>query len=186
MLVATATKVIERDGIEALSLRALARELGVTSGAPHHHFAERDDLLGAVAEHGWAELVEHVQRRLAATTPKPLHAGAHAYVGFALARPELYRLMTSRRLRDRARFAALHERGRLAFQFLVGLVEHALGVRGAAARATAVTAWSALHGFVSLVSDGYLDDEIAATDRDALIAATIDVALGALGHLIAE
>jgi len=51
-----ATEIIENDGIEALSLRGIARDLGVSHGAPNRHFRTRAHLLSALATDGWEKM----------------------------------------------------------------------------------------------------------------------------------
>lgn len=94
-LVAAGRRILEADGPSALSLRAVAREAGVSPAAPYHHFKDKGELLDAVAEEGWHELGEAVAvGRAAAATPKAvmLEIGV-AYVTFARRNPALYRLM---------------------------------------------------------------------------------------------
>lgn len=55
-LLERAAEVIERDGIEALTLRGLARDLGVSHGAPNRHFRNKEDLLSTLARHGYEAL----------------------------------------------------------------------------------------------------------------------------------
>ena len=51
-----ATEIIEDEGIEALSLRRIARDLGVSHGAPNRHFKTKTHLLSALATDGWEKL----------------------------------------------------------------------------------------------------------------------------------
>src|SRR5829696_8419748 len=52
-LVDTARRLLESEGPSALSLRAVAREAGVSPAAPYHHFKDKGELLDAVAQEGW-------------------------------------------------------------------------------------------------------------------------------------
>ena len=54
-LLRAALELLHEGGVEALTLRAVARRAGVSPGAPYHHFADKDALLAAVAEDGFAE-----------------------------------------------------------------------------------------------------------------------------------
>ena len=51
-LMDSADAILERDGPNALSLRAVAREAGVSPAAPYHHFKDKDELLSAIAREG--------------------------------------------------------------------------------------------------------------------------------------
>src|SRR6476620_1889302 len=57
-LVDAAQAILEREGPAALSLRAVAREAGVSPAAPYHHFKDKDELIGAVAQRGFQMLTE--------------------------------------------------------------------------------------------------------------------------------
>ena len=94
-LVDAARRILEAEGAQALSLRAVAREAGVSPAAPYHHFKDKTELLEAVAHGGWEALTEAIiaARRSA---PDPRDAIANigvAYVNFARENPALYRLM---------------------------------------------------------------------------------------------
>ena len=89
--------ILERDGPAALSLRAVAREAGVSPAAPYHHFKDKSDLMDAVAEVGWEELGACMVKAKADADPATkLQALGAAYVVFARANPAIYRIMYDR------------------------------------------------------------------------------------------
>jgi AcrR family transcriptional regulator len=94
-LILAGRRILEKEGPTALSLRAVAREAGVSPAAPYHHFKDKGDLLAAVASEGWQELGEAIGKaRGEATEPRHgLSQIGFAYVTFARANPNLYRLM---------------------------------------------------------------------------------------------
>ena len=94
-LVAAGRRILEAEGPAALSLRAVAREAGVSPAAPYHHFKDKSELLDAVAQEGWSELgVAIAKGRAAAGDPRTaLTEIGVAYVTFARQNPALYRLM---------------------------------------------------------------------------------------------
>ena len=65
-LVDAARRLLESEGPSALSLRAVAREAGVSPAAPYHHFKDKGELLDAVAHEGWLMLDEALGRAKAA------------------------------------------------------------------------------------------------------------------------
>jgi AcrR family transcriptional regulator len=94
-LVLAGRRILENEGADALSLRAAAREAGVSPAAPYHHFKDKGELLDAVAGEGWHELGEAIARARA-DAPDPRAAITEigvAYVRFARENPALYRLM---------------------------------------------------------------------------------------------
>ena len=97
-LVDAARKILETDGPAALSLRAVAREAGVSPAAPYHHFKDKAELLEAVAHEGWVELDQALSKARASTEnlgDRMTNLGV-AYVCFARDNPALYRVMYDR------------------------------------------------------------------------------------------
>lgn len=101
-LIDAASRVLESEGPSALSLRAVAREAGVSPAAPYHHFKDKTELLEAVAHEGWTLLDEALAKaKVDAPSPRAAMNGLGvAYVCFALQNPALYRVMYDR-ARDR-------------------------------------------------------------------------------------
>lgn len=94
-LIQAGRRILEAEGPSALSLRAVAREAGVSPAAPYHHFKDKGDLLEAVAHEGWMELSAAVaQARVHAPNPAAALTNIGvAYVCFARENPALYRIM---------------------------------------------------------------------------------------------
>ncbi|WP_372783174.1 TetR/AcrR family transcriptional regulator [Phenylobacterium sp.] len=94
-LIDAASRLLEAEGPSALSLRAVAREAGVSPAAPYHHFKDKGELLEAVAHEGWT-LLDQALARAKAEAPSPREAMNNlgvAYVCFARENPALYRVM---------------------------------------------------------------------------------------------
>ncbi|TAL30677.1 TetR/AcrR family transcriptional regulator [Phenylobacterium sp.] len=93
-LVDAARRLLEAEGPTALSLRAVAREAGVSPAAPYHHFKDKAELLDAVAQEGWDILSALMaEAKGTAVGPHQLTALGIAYVCFARDNPALYRVM---------------------------------------------------------------------------------------------
>jgi AcrR family transcriptional regulator len=93
-LVDAARRILEAEGPSALSLRAVAREAGVSPAAPYHHFKDKAELLDAVAQEGWQLLNQRmVEARAKADRKDKLNSLGIAYVCFARENPALYRVM---------------------------------------------------------------------------------------------
>ena len=94
-LVDVARRILEAGGPTALSLRAVAREAGVSPTAPYRHFKDKTDLLAAVAHGGWEEVCRiAAEARRAVRDPRDaLTEIGVAYVTFARENPALYQLM---------------------------------------------------------------------------------------------
>jgi len=94
-LIDAARRLLESEGPTALSLRAVAREAGVSPAAPYHHFKDKGELLDAVAHEGWDMLngLMAKARTDAVSVQDKLTGLGVAYVRFAQTNPALYRVM---------------------------------------------------------------------------------------------
>ncbi len=172
-LVEETIRLIEERDVGAVSLREVARRLGVTYAAPYHHFHDKGELLAAVAEDGFRALLAAVQESLrggeGAGPAAWLALAGRAYIHFATTHQAQYRAMFLPEFRERERFATLHEAGGQALDALVSLVSAARpGEPVAASRALAVACWSSWHGFAMLTNDGVLSSHPDLRETDAL------------------
>lgn len=149
-------------GLEALSLRAVARRAHVSAAAVYRHFADKDALLAAIAAQGFARLNAAFAQALADARRRAplarLRALGLAYIGFALAHPGLYRLMFGSARPAFGRYAALEAEAGRAWQSL-GEAVAAAWPSGASARTlngAIVAAWSIVHGYAVLRLEGQL------------------------------
>lgn len=105
--------IAEETGEERVSLREVARRIGVSSGAPFRHFANHEDLMMAIAEEATLRLRIAVERTLHGAGPQPidrLHALGHGFLEWALGHPTSFRLVSARRLYrfERSRILLTH------------------------------------------------------------------------------
>ncbi len=158
----TAEQLLESEGLQALSLREVARRAGVTHQAPYHHFADREAILAELVRQGFDDLA----RRLARANDAVGSAGRHqgllqsgmAYVGYALEHPGVFRTMFRRELCDATRFPAVMAASERAYAELLRLV--ALLHNGAQGAALVSTYWSVVHGLAGLMTDGPLAEQL--------------------------
>ena len=97
-ILARAAEIIAEEGIEALTLRGIARDLGVSHGAPNRHFRNKAALLSALAREGWKEVREATLGAAEETgSDDPyvrLNAMGRGFLGWSLAHPALFRALT--------------------------------------------------------------------------------------------
>lgn len=134
------------------SLRAVAREAGVSHAAPYKHFADRHALRAAVAERGFEALGAQMDEAAREATQAPMRAIGRAYVAFALAHPARYRLMFGPEFAQGRAPPDLDRAARAAFDALVATQQRAGASPGE--RTTAVAYWSLVHGVATLLIDG--------------------------------
>ncbi len=161
-LVRIARDQIAESGAHAVSLASLARLAGVSQPAPYRHFADRNALLEAIATEGFEEFAAAMTAAAAAAggPNRALKAMALAYVAFAEANIELYRLMfTSRLVPEAGPGSALETAAVDAFNRL----REALSATTAADRIQdeAQLIWAQLHGLVMLKADGHIRRPLA-------------------------
>ena len=156
VLLYAATQHLEERGPATLSLRAIAREIGVSPGAPYAHFPDKASLLAAIGAGGFS-LLRDVCIRASEESKGDARALGRAYVGFALAHPHLYRLMFGGTIESVAAHPDLDGASQAAFGFL----RQSLGRDPDSASA----AWAYLHGLAMLVIDRRLRPEDGDTFR---------------------
>ncbi|WP_232668725.1 TetR/AcrR family transcriptional regulator [Pseudonocardia sp. TRM90224] len=101
-LIDAAIVLIEEHGVDGFSLAATSRRAGVSVAAPYRHFANRRELLNAVAQRGFAELGERLRAAPAddGDDVALLLEQGLAYVRFAVEKPALFRIAFDSRGRD--------------------------------------------------------------------------------------
>ncbi len=176
ILVEEAFKVIEEKGVEKLSLREVARGLGVSHQAPYKHFASRDHILAAVVAKCFERFANHLRARPKGQTPEEdLSNMGAAYLGFAQANPLMYRLMFNTPLPPMQDHPDMLQNGQVAFSLLRDRLE-TMCLRELSedvdnpAKHDALFIWSLLHGFTSLMqADAMATVEFSDQDRDASV-----------------
>ncbi len=154
-LMAAAEAELSERGIEAFSMRQVAKRAGVSSAAPAHHFGDVNGVLTALAAEGFRRFIAAQNLRQQAAPPEAraqLVALGLGYVDFAIANPALFRLMFGSG-RTALENAELNSVSRVAFFKLVD------AVGAVSPEATAVdiaAAWAAAHGLADLLMAGRL------------------------------
>ena len=167
-LLDAALRIVETQGKEALTLRAVARLAGVSQAAPYRHFANKEALLAGVAEEGFRSLMSAMHESVRACGDIPLarlRAVGIGYVTFATSHPSHFRVMFGRDMADRSAFPTLRQVASDTLAMVVDAIadcQRAGLVRSEEPAADlALTAWSSVHGLSALLLDGVLDRPVA-------------------------
>jgi AcrR family transcriptional regulator len=161
-LINAAIALISEEGISDLSLRQVARRVGVSHNAPYRHFEDKESLLAAVAEQGFQSLLVAIgtaKQGIPPDSPQRLEAIGVAYVHFALAHPFHYRLMFGDYRCNLSKYSALAEAAQQSFMVLVNTIREGqmAGIfRLADPVDMARVAWSLVHGQSMLGLDNKL------------------------------
>ncbi|MFT4116316.1 TetR/AcrR family transcriptional regulator [Bradyrhizobium sp.] len=168
-LIKAALREAEKGGAEAISIKALAKQLGVSQPAPYRHFADREALLAAVTAEAFRQFNAILREAMAKPSKQSkLSRLAQATLDFGLRRNGVYRLMfASRTVSCAAKGSELHAVTHETF----GLVTEALEVPavGYLRERHALKIWAALHGVVMLAEQGLFTGEAAHASREDLV-----------------
>ena len=165
---------LRKHGTEKLSLRAIARDLGVSQTAPYRHFKDKDALLAALATDGFQLLTQEMNEALAATSDdaiSALQACGTAYINFARQNPEKYRLMFGRHNIDTSAYPELVSSGQASFNVLQDVIQRGINdgsFKDQPAPLVVNSAWAIVHGLATLILDR-LEDKMPESAIEAQI-----------------
>ena len=163
-----ALAISAENGPDAISLREVASEAGVSHQAPYHHFGDRAGIFAAISEEGFRSLAEAIE----ASTTLGTAAMCEAYVHFALAHKGHFRVMMRTDLCSLEDYPSALIQADRAFNALRNEVVVILGQDAHDDDANAHTAymWSVAHGLATLLLDGPLDKKLGGiADVNALV-----------------
>jgi len=178
-LLDAAAQAVEEDGLAALSLRALARKVGVSHGAPARHFPDNTALLTALA-------TEALDRFRAAMSKAGEDAGSaleryramgRCYVRFAIENPAYFHIVGRPEY-----YSAGDETFSRGYQEFFDTMSEAAadawresGVAGLDPQSFLISTWAMAHGLATLWLDGTLENRIGPVDIEAIAAGAFDV-----------
>ena len=158
-LIDSAEQAIVDQAAEAMSLRALARNAGVSQTAPYRHFSDRNTLLAAVSERGYQRLISALHSAIDSIdddAERQVREAARCYVQFAIDNPQLFKLMFGPLLQPTLTYPELHARIRECNHLVQTMLSN--GIRSGSFREDDIryltnTAWAGIHGLATLVID---------------------------------
>jgi AcrR family transcriptional regulator len=168
--VTEALRIVEESGLQALSLREVARRLGVSHQSPYKHFPSRDHIVAEIARRAYDQFTSALEAR-----PRSEDAGADframglAYIDYALANPLPYRLLFGGPLPPGEHHPEMMTSARRAFELLRAGLLRLMTAMGASAEEVdvdteALFVWATVHGVASLL----LTESMAKLDMSPL------------------
>jgi AcrR family transcriptional regulator len=180
-LIDAALELIAERGVHGFSLAEATRRLGVTTAAPYRHFADRDDVLAAVAVRAlqtFAALLADDARE-ADTPEQRLAAMARTYVRFAAEHRPMFETLLRSGI-DKRRYPALRRAYEPVDSLFLRLVQEICQDDPAKANVLASVLEATAHGHAVLLLGGEYGDQAGATTlaADQAASATLAVILG--------
>ena len=186
-LIDAAERLFARNGLEAVTLRQLAAEVGVSPMTPYRYFADKSAILAAVRARAFTRHAEALETAYEAHRDDPIAASnavGQAYVDFAFEHPEAYKLMFDISQEDETRFpefiAAADRSRRTMTRHLEGLAS--VGRFNGDPGLVGHMYWAALHGPIMLAFAGKLLPQYNARRIIAALMETLSAALFAPGR----
>ena len=159
-LVDAAERLFGQHGLEAVTMRQLAAELGVSPMTPYRYFADKEAILAAVRARAFNRHAEALERALqqGATPLERANSVGQAYLRFALAHPEAYKLMFEVKQANEAAHPELVEAGARSRATMTAHLKAMIegGVVKGDPDLIGHMFWSALHGAIQLQLAGML------------------------------
>ena len=192
-ILSAARQLVTTDGVDALNMRAVARQIGYSVAALYEYFPAKEDILTCLYFEGAEGLRGRMQHALdalpaEATARQQLAALGHAYRAYAHDQVELFRITFGRPAIHAKRPTEMADADN-AFDILVGVTRRGVE-RGEFAPLSplvlAIAAWTCVHGFVMLELDGHLVREecpptdLAPPSIDDVFAATLHLAMNGM------
>jgi AcrR family transcriptional regulator len=180
-LLAAAEDELAERGMEAFSLRSVAKRAGVSHAAPAHHFGDAQGLLTALAAEGFRQFLAAQAARETLADPDPasqLVAAGMGYIDFARTRPTLFRLLWQSKRPDFDN-PDLKQSAVAAFDHLVNQV----ALAGGRTTSDEAAVWAIAHGLADLLASGRLRGvgSLPLEAQDAMLAGIIRRALPLAG-----
>ncbi|MRH86813.1 TetR family transcriptional regulator [Nocardia sp. SYP-A9097] len=176
-LVSAGADMLEQVGAGQLGLRAIAREAGVSHGAPRRWFPTHNSLLAAIAARGYADLGTRLEAIQGNTPRDRLDRTCRTYLEFAVERPEMFTLMFRHDLLEGAGENLRATTTLPMFRRWRDLVATAGGQPAAGDSPDpdelALSLWTSLHGIATLVSNRSLEAMAPGFDPARLVTAAI-------------
>ena len=163
-LIDAAVEQIKTHGVEKLSLRGLARDVGVSQTAPYRHFEDKNHLLAEIATQAFEDLYEATFEQIKSDDSPLTNIGriGFRYLTFARANPERYKLMFGPTIQNRTEYETMIAAGQRGFDVLVKEVERGIERDEFLEQNSFVLAnvlWTQVHGLSSLVIDGFYENK---------------------------
>lgn len=179
-LIQEAIRLLETEGLAGLSLRRVAREVGVSQAAPYSHFKDKQALLLAVCVAGYKRFSERMRTEAGTSTGPAYIAGlGRGYIYFALENPALFQMMFDGELQDLPEGALSDPNFGEGYRMLDrGLAQFPIPYFEDEALSGAIS-WGVVHGLAQLLLSGRMKPaQHGYDDLNEFVRSTMDKFVG--------
>jgi len=174
---------LKEKGAEKISLRALAREIGVSQTAPYRHFHDKKQLLAAIAVLGFTQLAEQTETEKAnlSNPMEIMRAMAHSYISFAVNNAEIFKIMFGPALGDRKDYPDVLKAAKSRFEQIENVLRESIAdgtIADLNVTLVANSIWASIHGLAILLQDRY--DRFPGLSAKEQIDNTLDILINGL------
>ncbi len=167
-IIETAKEMLERSGIAELSLRDIAKHIGVSHQAPYKHFASKAEVLLAIRTEGFQKLAATTRRATAKHPRSPrlqLEVAAISYVRLALVSPAVYQLMFGGQIRPDEVEPEHQAAAKDSFAALADIFQPDGAPYSETTTLRTRLVWAMVHGIASLRINGFLSNQSEGLDE---------------------
>jgi AcrR family transcriptional regulator len=164
-LISASLEILSEKGIDGLSLRNVAKRIGVSHTAPYNHFSDKQALLAAISTTGHEQLYQLLLDTYVGSkdTPKKIIPEiAWTYLQFALKNPAKFKLMFSGALeeeRNHPAFIEITSKTIFLFEEIIAFCQKKGQLPGGSVDDLAIKLWSTVHGFSTLMLENQFPPE---------------------------
>ena len=164
-LIAAGLEILSEHGLEGLSLRNVAKKIGVSHTAPYNHFPDKQALLAAISTAGHEQLHQillDIFEKSKDTSPNIILEIAWAYLQFALEYPDKFKLMFSGALEeegDHPEYIEISRKSIALFEEIIVYCQNKGQLPAGEVDIIAIRIWSLVHGFTYLMLENQFPQE---------------------------
>jgi AcrR family transcriptional regulator len=178
-----ALSLLDADGVSAVTIRAVAREVGVSHAAPVNHYKDRQSLLTTIAVQQFQNILRDVEERLGNTSlssAERIEAIPSAMLDYGLKYPNRYQLLWRRDLIDYADPSIVEITDRI-YDWLCEEIQQAIPESAFDRDTVAIALWSMVHGYVDMRQNGMFEEKSDTVNGLPRQRAMLDVFRAVLG-----
>jgi len=164
-LISAGLEILSEHGLEGLSLRNVAKKIGVSHTAPYNHFPDKQALLAAISTAGHEQLHQillDIFEKSKDTSPNIILEIAWAYLQFALEYPDKFKLMFSGALEeegDHPEYIEISRKSIALFEEIIVYCQNKGQLPAGEVDIIAIRIWSLVHGFTCLMLENQFPQE---------------------------